>query len=388
MQALLKQGHTVHLITRSNNRTSVEAALSRQQTTPAVTYYDLPRWCQRWKHWPGGIYLYYLLWQIGAYRSAAALHAKERFDRVQHVTFASFRQPSFMGRLGIPFVFGPVGGGEEMPRIFRKGLPFTGRLLELSREMGNRLASIDPLMLSTFSRASLIACTTSDTLKRIPARFHNKCIVVPTIGIDESNIAAASLNPDREPRFLFVGRLIYWKGLHLALRALAEVRVSVPRASLKVIGDGDDALWLKQIAFDQGVADAVEWIPSVPHEDMLREYTSNVAFVFPSLHDSGGMVVLEALASGLPVICLNLGGPGAIVTPACGILVDAHQRDEEMVVSSLAKAIILLATDVETRTRLAASTVSRARELTWDRAAQIVHSSTCLDAHPPARTAI
>lgn len=381
-QALVRQGHTVHLITRSNNRGPIEAGLSREELRPQVTYYDLPGWCRSWKHWAGGIYLYYFLWQIGAYRRAVALHSELKFDRVQHITFALFRQPSFMGRLGIPFVFGPVGGGEEMPHIFRKALPLSGKLREIFRDIANKLTSYDPLMLSTFSRASLIACTTSDTLKKIPIRFHKKCIVLPTIGIDESSIAAASLAPDREPRFLFVGRLIYWKGLHLALRALAQVRLSVPRASLKVVGDGDDASWLKKIASDNGVADAVEWVPSMPHDDILEEYTSNVAFVFPSLHDSGGMVVLEALASGLPVICLNLGGPGVLVTPSCGILVDAHQKDEEMVVADLAQAMMLLATDVEARTSLSANTVSRACELTWDRAARIVHSSPCLERQP------
>lgn len=381
-QALLKQGHAVHLLTRSNNRASVEAALSLQQVKPTTAYYDLPRWCQRWKHWPGGIYLYYLLWQIGAYRRAAMLHATEKFERVHHITFASFRQPSFMGRLGIPFIFGPVGGGEEMPRIFRKGIPLTGRLLEALRNIGNRLTFIDPLMLSTFSSASLVACTTSDTLKRIPARFHRKCIVLPTIGIEEAEIAAPSSNTVSEPRFLFVGRLIYWKGVHLALRALAQVRRSVPLASLRVIGDGRDAEWLKNIASDCGVADAVEWLPSMPHDEILREYASNTSFLFPSLHDSGGMVVLEALARGLPVICLNLGGPGAIVTPSCGILIDAHQQGEAEVVASLAQAMIRLATDAATRNNLSANAISRARELTWERAAQAIHSSACLDRAP------
>ena len=52
------------------------------------------------------------------------------------------------------------------------------------------------------------------------------------------------------------------------------------------------------------------WFASVPHENIQQEYGRNVAFVFPSLHDSGGMVVLESLAAGLPVICLEVGRTG------------------------------------------------------------------------------
>ena len=79
--------------------------------------------------------------------------------------------------------------------------------------------------------------------------------------------------------------------------------------------------------------------------NIQQEYGSNVAFVFPSLHDSGGMVVLESLAAGLPVICLKLGGPGEIVTPSCGIGIEAQQQSEEAIIRLLADAMISIATD-------------------------------------------
>ena len=75
-----------------------------------------------------------------------------------------FRQPSFMGGLGIPFIFGPVGGGEATPRPLRRGFPVGNRLAEKIRELGNSLIPCDPLMRYTFSRAEIIACTTSETV--------------------------------------------------------------------------------------------------------------------------------------------------------------------------------------------------------------------------------
>ena len=125
-EALLQLGHSIHLITRSNNRPSIEGALPRETPRLVITYYDLPHWTRMWKRWPGGIYFYYLFWQMGAYRLARELHALQRFDRVQHSTFASFRQPSFMGRLGIPFIFGPVGGGRGDAGSLSKGNPARG----------------------------------------------------------------------------------------------------------------------------------------------------------------------------------------------------------------------------------------------------------------------
>src|SRR5215472_10648615 len=122
VQALLRRGYEIHVLTRTNNREAIECAPESRNPRLTFHYYDLPRWMRAWKRRAGGIYLYYLFWQAGAYRMARRLHARERFERVHHVTFASYRQPSFMGGLDIPFTFGPVGGGETMPAQFRNGL--------------------------------------------------------------------------------------------------------------------------------------------------------------------------------------------------------------------------------------------------------------------------
>ena len=121
-----------------------------------------------------------------------------------------------------------------MPEAFRRGIPPAARLLERLRDLGNSFASLDPMMLDTFRNATLIACTTSDTAAKIPRRFQGKCIVLPAIGVNEEEIGVPSTRPIGAPRFLFIGRLLYWKGLHLALRALAQVKLSVPRVSIRI----------------------------------------------------------------------------------------------------------------------------------------------------------
>ncbi len=373
-QALLRRGYEVHVITRNNNRPAIENALLGKKLPLAVSYYDLPRWARGWKYWPGGIYLYYLLWQIGAYRLAKRLHSTEKFDRVHHVTFASFRQPSFMGGLGIPFLFGPVGGGEAMPAAFHKGISFIGRVAEATRDFGNALIAYDPLMRHTFSHARTIACTTHETVARIPCRFRSKCVVQLAIGINDGEIETTCAPPPSAPQFLFIGRLLYWKGLHLLLRAMTLVRQSVPNARLKIIGEGDDRAWLESVARDAGVVDLVEWISAKPHDEVWREYRESLAFVFPSLHDSGGMVVLEALAAGLPVICLDLGGPGAIVTSSCGIVISSRTVTEADAIRKLAEAMIQIAADKENWASLSAGAIARARQMTWDVAAEAIYS--------------
>jgi glycosyltransferase involved in cell wall biosynthesis len=373
-QALRRRGFEVHVITRSNNRKSIERAYNGLDELLTFHYFDLPGWLRFWKKWPGGIYLYYLLWQIGAYRLAKGLHSTERFNCVQHITFVSYRQPSFMGSLGIPFIFGPVGGGESMPEQFRRSLPMSARLSEATRSAGNALVRFDPLMRRTFAQARTIVCATEETRMAIPLRFRDKCVVQRAIGIDDENLQSTdSFSPASKPRFLFVGRLLYWKGLQLLLRALAIVKEKIPDVSLRVIGEGSERAWLEQVAQVARVSNLVQWIPRKPHDEIRKEYRDSTGFVFPSLHDSGGMVVLEALGAGLPVVCLDIGGPGSIVTSESGFSLSVRGQSEAEVVQQIAAAMVRLVRDGELRRRLSEGAVRRAMDLSWDAAAEGVY---------------
>jgi hypothetical protein len=113
---IARLGHEVHILTRSNNVQAIQRGLAELDGLRLTVHgYDLPTWARWWKKGMRGVRLYYVLWQWGAYRHARRLHSTLRFDLVHHITFGVFRHPSFMGRLGIPFVFGPIGGGESTP---------------------------------------------------------------------------------------------------------------------------------------------------------------------------------------------------------------------------------------------------------------------------------
>ena len=88
-----------------------------------------------------------------------------------------------------------------------------------------------------------------------------------------------------------------------------------------IVGDGPARSGLQRLAAELGVNDAVRWVPWVPHAELHEHYYQHDVLLFPSLRDSGGMVVLEALAHGLPVVCTDLGGPGVIVNERCGRVV-------------------------------------------------------------------
>jgi glycosyltransferase involved in cell wall biosynthesis len=362
---IARLGHEVHVLTRANNVEAIERGLAQLDGLSITIHgYDLPRWARWWKKGLRGVRLYYALWQWGAYRRARKLHSILQFQLAHHITFAVYRQPSFMGGLGIPFVFGPVGGGENVPPGLRRSLPWRGKIAEGLRSAANRLASIDPLLRATFRRASLILYKTSETLEQIPAQFHPKCICVQDVASDEDSIAQQPVN-NGDRRFLFAGRLLYWKGVHLALRALNELRRDLPNAELTIVGDGRDRAWLQGLARALELDRAVKWRGWLAHGEVQAIYSGHAAFVFPSLHDSGGTVVMEAMSQGIPVICLDLGGPGAMLPANCGFKIQARGRTEQQVVADLAQSMKRLATDPKLQNELAVNALDAARHQTW-----------------------
>jgi glycosyltransferase involved in cell wall biosynthesis len=97
-------------------------------------------------------------------------------------------------------------------------------------------------------------------------------------------------------------------------------------------------------------------------ERFLSLYDTHDVFVFPSLHDSAGWVVLESLCKGLPVACLNLGGPKEIVTPASGIIVDTTGLDTSGVAARLAEELRKVLGDPERLAALSVGAITRAGE--------------------------
>ncbi len=322
----LAEHHEVWVLTRANNRPAIEAELAK---TPVPSlhfvYHDLPPWARFWKRGQRGVQLYYYLWQLSAIPLVRKLHREVGFDVVQHVTFVKYWAPSALAFLkGVPFVWGPVGGGESAPLVFWPTFGLRGIAYETARAVARFLGELDPLVRLTARRASLALATTPETaarLKRLGARYVE---VMSEAALPPREMEALSRMPPppSEPvRFLSVGRLLHWKGFHLGLEAFA--RSGLKNAEYWIVGEGPERRRLEALARSLGVADRVRFFGQLPRQEVLELLAQVHALVHPSLHDSGGWVSLEAMAAGRPVICLDLGGPGLQVKEGIGFKVHA-----------------------------------------------------------------
>ncbi len=319
-----------------------------------------------------GWLVYYYLWQRAALRAARRLHASHQFDLVHHVTFGKHSVPSLLHRLGIPFIFGPVGGAEMAPRHdFYAEFRWKTRLAERLRAFHVGLARLDPWLRGCVRRAARCLGVTEESARELGRLGAREPGVLPAISLPDGEAQTlAGLRPPSGPdtpstpgngplTLLFVGRLLAWKGVHLALRALAACGDSNLR--LLVLGDGPVRGHLQDLARKLGLAQRVEFRGNVPREAALQATAEADGLLFPSLHDSGGYAVIEAMAAGLPVICLKLGGPGLFVDDTCGWAIEADTPADT--IARLAQALGEFSSDPAERARRGAAAQLRCRDL-------------------------
>jgi glycosyltransferase involved in cell wall biosynthesis len=313
-------------------------------------------------------WLYYYWWQWVAYRAAKKLHAQIGFDLAHHVTFASWRVPSFLCLLPIPLIWGPLGGGGAPPRSLRAELGWKGRLMETTRDLFQFLSRYDPLVRMTMRRAALVLTVNNDTAETIIASCRHKVKTMTAIGISATEKvepvarekAAAGLT------VLFVALLRPIKGGTLALKAFQRFASGRPDTTLVVIGDGTELTRLRIFAAQSGVEKRVRFLGRLPRPQVQGWMQATDVLLFPTLRDSGGLVLLEAMLEGKPVICLDLAGPGEIVREDCGIKV--RPGTPAQVVADLSDALKKLADDPALRQKMGNAGRQYVRErFDWDR---------------------
>ena len=295
--------HDVWVLTSHESREQATAQAATLPGSPQFVFLDWPQWMESVKRTRAGFEIQQYLWQLMAYRAARALHKRVAFDVVHHVTLCRYWMPSFLPFLGVPFVWGPVGGGESAPRSFWRGLGSSGAFLEAARECARFVGEHDPMLNIVARRTSLGIATTGETGSRMKRLRVPRIEVMTQVSLTQAEIDALASFPAPSGsvvRFLSIGRLVAWKGFHLGLNAFA--RMTDRTAEYWIVGDGPEGPALHALADRLGIASRVRFLGTLTRPQVDAALGDCAVLVHPSLHDSGGAVCAEAMAAGRPVI--------------------------------------------------------------------------------------
>jgi len=223
-----------------------------------------------------------------------------------------------------------------------------------------------PLLHAVLRRADAIVCSSPNLAATSPmlAPYHSKIVIIPP-GIDagrlglaatESQLVSAIRARYTRPRVLFVGRLVYYKGIEYLIKAAAEVDID-----LLIVGRGSLERPLRELASEMGILDRTHFLSYLSDCELKLYYHACDVFVLPSIarSEAFGLVLLEAMAAGKPLVTTELGTGTSWVNlnGQTGIVVPPASPTE------LAAAIKALVAKPELARRYALAAEKRVREV-------------------------
>lgn len=352
--------HDVWLLTDVQSREPMEAAADEVPASLQVHYVDVPQGPAT-----GNTYGYYVAWQRRALRAATRLHEAVHFELVHHVTYANSAMPSFMGRLGIPFLW-YAGSYATTPLPYLRALGWRSAAHEIARNLAIEAAGRATRRVTLGARAMTIAVDPPPSAEAVQWRrlllggLHHA--ELDSLG----NVAEASA-PEHPFRVLSVGRLLGWKGFHLGLEAFARFRRRAPEAEYWIVGDGEQRAQLEASAQRLGLGGSVQFLGARPRSEIFDCMAASDVLLHPSWHEQVGFVVLEAMACGRPVVCLDVAGPPQLVGDTGKIV---PFTSPEGVVDGLAESLDELYRRPDERSALGAAARRRAVDhWNWERVA-------------------
>lgn len=314
-------------------------------------------------------HMYYILWQHWAWLWVK--HSGIRFDVIHHVTMNDYRIPSELYKAkGAKVIWGPMGGAQVTPRplkVYEKN-----QLVASFREFVNKSCSWNPFYKKALRSYYKIYCINNETQKQISRIVGKDVPLMPELALrDEYKNLPIRKGKNDILKIVFVGRLIGKKGIAFLVDALSLMPTDMDW-ELLIFGDGDDrALIEKQIA-DSGIGKNVKLMGNRPLNQIAEAYQQADVFVLPSLRETSGNVLLEAMAYAVPIVAFDTSFCRLLKEVDCGVFINTEQALDN-IKEDYCKAIVTLGQDKELAKQMGLKGYKYVNsKLTWDEKYRII----------------
>jgi glycosyltransferase involved in cell wall biosynthesis len=312
-------------------------------------------------------------WLRQSFEVARDLHSRERFDLAHHLRGDSFREPGFLWRLPVPFVWGPTGGIPGVPFSLMGVMGMRDRVLHTLRNLitAGQFHFSRTVRCAAANAACILAQSVSDQieLQKIASAGVR---LVHEQAADPSQCAVHAFDGKRPLRVAWAGRCIGLKGVPILLRAACHPRLR-GRVELHLAGDGPLRLKWQTLAKRLGIADQCCWKGWLAQNETLRMMSECDILGFPSMLEATSTTTMQALSLGLPVIALKLCGLEDVVTEACGVSVPVS--DLRSVVADFANALVRMVENPSLVEALSHGACHQAKKFSWDSIASLVEQA-------------
>ena len=289
------------------------------------------------------------------------------------MNMVGFREPGYLWQLGVPFIWGPVGGMGLFPWRFFTKVGWYGAFYYLGYNLYNSVQMRflqRPRKAAKAAGKGLIAMNKENQTGLYHYYGVSSQVCVP-VGPPQKAVEKIGRRLANEPlRIVWVGLHIHRKALNLALDALSLLSLDIAW-ELEVLGGGPLLKKSKDYAIKLGLGKCCKFRGQVSRDQVLNIMSRSHVHLLSSLREGTPTVILEAFSFALPTICLDCSGMSDIINNTCGIKIPVTTPAE--VVKGIASSVERLAENEDLRQQLADGALARARDFSWERKVEIVN---------------
>lgn len=266
--------------------------------------------------WPA-YYWGYNCWQKAAFAKAVELHSKQKFDATYSLNMTGFREPGYLWKLDIPFIWGPINGFHSIPFSFLRSFSKKEFAFQCMKHFANEL------QIRTSSRAKMAARKAAlvwgvdpkavYTLKKWKANAE----LMQETGLNPINTATSvhrKYDGERRLNLVWSGIIVSRKALNILIHAL--IKAENLNFHLTILGTGSLQNQLEKEA--EPIKSKITWTGKLPKDLAIEKVNQSDLLIHTSLSEGTPHSILEAIGLGVPVVCHDICGMASVVNDKNG----------------------------------------------------------------------
>lgn len=323
-------------------------------------------------NWPNrhGFFVYsfyyaYRRWHWQVYKQMLESLKTDHFDLVHYIGMIGYREPGYLWKLGLPYVWGPVSGANNAPWQLMKHMPLLGRAKLTFRSLANTIQFHTKRRLKRALKATDILLTaTSENQRKFQEAHHKGSIYTPENCITDDIFMNKNkfINPLKY-HFIVIGRLDANKSVGILLESLTYVK-HIDSLHIDIVGDGPLKERLRNYARMHGLDSMITWYGQLPRAEAVKIFNSAHLHVITSVSEGNPTTIWEAMSYGVPTMSFDHCGMHDTICDKCGIRIPIAKRYEDCV-AAVAQNIDALLEHPERFYQLAQGTIECAHRYTW-----------------------
>lgn len=274
-------------------------------------------------------YFAYYLWHKQAYKFSKTLIRKNDFDLIHYLNPIGYREPGFLWKFDLPYMWGPVGGAPNLPLQLLKSLTLFGKIKLLSRSIVNSFQLHFKIRLKkAIKRTDLLLTATTENQKIFYNIYDKVSVYIPENGI-VGNICVNNNKfiENNIKHFVWIGSIENRKALIILLRSLILIRKKI-NFIVDIIGDGPLKTSLENFAKRNGISKHLRWHGNIPREKVIGLLSDSYLNIITSVSEGNPTTIWEAMSVGVPTMTIDHCGMHDTVCSECGIKIPLNQFDQ------------------------------------------------------------